>query len=68
MDTRPDSRKPLFVKPIEAAALIGASRSKLYELVSSGEIPSVRIGGLLRIPLAALERLAHDADSATAER
>jgi excisionase family DNA binding protein len=50
------------VKPIEAAAMIGASRSKIYEMVSRGQIPSVRIGGLLRIPIAALERLAREAE------
>jgi excisionase family DNA binding protein len=58
--------RPLFVKPIEAAAMIGASRSKIYEMVSRGQIPSVRIGGLLRIPIAALERLAREAEEGDA--
>jgi len=58
-----DKQKPLFVRPREAAAMIGAGRSKIYELIASGEIPSVRIGGMLRVPVAALEKLARDAAS-----
>jgi excisionase family DNA binding protein len=34
----------------EAARRIGISRTKLYEYVASGEIPSVKIGRLRRIP------------------
>ena len=59
--------KPLFLKPMEAAALIRAGRSKIYELIGSGELPSVRIGGMLRIPIAALEKLARKAVDDQAE-
>ncbi|MFC4035830.1 helix-turn-helix domain-containing protein [Streptomyces polygonati] len=38
----------------EAARRIGISRTKLYEYVSSGQIPSVKIGSLRRIPAEAL--------------
>jgi len=50
--------KPLFVRPIEAAVLIRASKSKIYELIQRGDLPSVRIGGLLRIPYEAIAKLA----------
>lgn len=60
--------KSLFLRPVEAAALIGASKSKTYELIEKGEIPSVRIGGLLRIPREAIERLAHEAIEQAANR
>ena len=39
----------------EAAEALAISRSKLYELITSGAITSVRIDGSRRIPLTALE-------------
>jgi excisionase family DNA binding protein len=44
----------LMLRPAEAAEAIGVSRSKAYELISSGVIPSVRLGGSLRVPVEAL--------------
>ena len=41
----------------EAARRIGISRTKMYEYVSSGQIPSVKIGSLRRIPAEALTAL-----------
>ncbi|WP_432248896.1 helix-turn-helix domain-containing protein [Streptomyces sanyensis] len=38
----------------EAARRIGIGRTKLYEYVSSGEITSVKIGSLRRIPAEAV--------------
>lgn len=54
-----DSKK-ILLKPGEAADLISISRSRMYELLASGAIPSIRLEGgkLIRIPMAALERLA----------
>jgi len=43
--------EPLLLRPGEAAEAIGIGRSKIYELISSGELPSVRIGGSVRVPL-----------------
>jgi excisionase family DNA binding protein len=39
----------------EAAEALAISRSKLYELLASGAIISVRIDGSRRIPFTALE-------------
>ncbi|MFD0856516.1 helix-turn-helix domain-containing protein [Actinomadura adrarensis] len=39
----------------EAAQALAISRSKLYELIASGELPSVRIDGSRRVPLTALD-------------
>ena len=50
--------EPLFVKVKEAAQLLGISRSKAYELVYKGEIPHIRIGASIRVPLAALRAMA----------
>ncbi|OGL26555.1 MAG: hypothetical protein A3G44_15610 [Candidatus Rokubacteria bacterium RIFCSPLOWO2_12_FULL_73_47] len=42
----------------EAAAWLRLGRNGAYELVRRGEIKSVRLGRLLRVPRAALEELA----------
>jgi excisionase family DNA binding protein len=44
----------LMLRPIEAADSIGVSRSKCYELIARGEIPSVKVGGCVRVPVEAL--------------
>ena len=44
----------LLLRPTEAADLIGVGRSKVYALLASGELPSIRIGGSVRVPLDAL--------------
>lgn len=46
----------LLYTPDEAAEVLGMSRTRLYRLINSGEVESVKIGGLRRIPVAALER------------
>ena len=35
----------------EAAAMLAISRTRAYALVQSGVIPSVRLGGTLRVPV-----------------
>jgi len=40
---------------VEAARELGISRSKLYELLAEGELPSVRIGRTRRIAVTALD-------------
>lgn len=45
----------LLLKPERAAALLDLGKSKLYEMLRAGEIPSVRIGRAVRIPRVALE-------------
>lgn len=57
-----------FLKVDELAKTLKCSRTKAYEMVRTGEIPTVIIAGLLRIPAAALDRIAQraidDAESA----
>jgi excisionase family DNA binding protein len=43
-----------LLRPVEAANLLGLGRSKTYELMKSGEIPSIRIGKSVRVPAKAL--------------
>jgi excisionase family DNA binding protein len=49
-----DTSKKLLTVP-EAAAVLGLSRSLLYEMVTRGEVPSLKIGRARRIPVMALD-------------
>jgi excisionase family DNA binding protein len=44
----------ILLRPIETAEAIGVSRSRVYELISRGEIPSIRVGGAVRVPVDSL--------------
>ena len=46
----------LLLRPVEAAEALGMGRSKVYELLPSGELPSIRIGGSVRVPVDELQR------------
>jgi len=48
------SGEKLLLRPAEAADVLGVSRSKVYELLAKGTIPSIRVGESLRVPVAAL--------------
>ena len=41
----------------EVAKLLGVGRNQAYEAARRGEIPTIRIGKRLLVPLAALDRL-----------
>jgi excisionase family DNA binding protein len=45
---------PLLVRVEEAARILSLGRSKIYELLGSGELSSVKCGKARRIPLTAL--------------
>lgn len=51
---RPD---PLCVRVPEACRLLSVGRSKLYELIASGDIQTVKIGTGTRIVMASLRGL-----------
>ena len=40
----------MLLTPTEAATTLGIGRSKLYELMRAGVVPSVRIGAHRRVP------------------
>jgi excisionase family DNA binding protein len=46
--------EPLLVRVEDAARILSLSRSTIYEMMDSGELPSVRRGAARRIPMAAL--------------
>ncbi len=56
-----NTEEPLFLKPIEVAAHLRLSRAKVYDLIASRAIPSVRIAGSIRVPRSALHDLAAQA-------
>jgi excisionase family DNA binding protein len=45
------------VSVIEAAKRLGIGRNQAYEAAHKGEIPVIKIGKRLLVPLAALERM-----------
>lgn len=50
----------ILLKPAEAAETLGIGRTRVYEMLGSGELPSIRIGRSIRVPVAALERWVED--------
>lgn len=45
-----------LLRAAEVVTMTGWSRAKVYAMAVSGELPSLRSGRSVRIPLAALER------------
>ncbi len=62
--------KPLLVTAEQAGASLAICRTKVYELLRTGELESIQIGSSRRIPTAALEayveRLAQKSQPAAA--
>ncbi len=46
----------LLLKPMEAAEMIGVGRSRIYELLSSNSLESIKIGRSIRISFRALNK------------
>ena len=49
-------RERLLLKPAEVVEMLGVGRSKVYEMLRTGEIPSIRMGRSIGIPRKALEK------------
>lgn len=45
---------PLLLTPEQAAGRLGVRRTKIYELIRSGDLESVKVGRLRRVPADAL--------------
>lgn len=50
----------LLLTPEEAAQALGISRATLYPMLMRKQIPSIRIGGSRRVPVAALQQFVED--------
>ena len=55
--SRQQTVEPICVRVNDAARMIGVGRTKLYELISSGELETVKIGKATRITTDSLHRL-----------
>ena len=53
---KPDLTKLTMTVP-EAGRVLGIGRSQAYEAVRRGDIPTIKIGRRILVPVAALERL-----------
>jgi excisionase family DNA binding protein len=51
----------LAYRPTEVAVVIGLSRSKVYELIARGEIPSIRLGGKILVPAESVRKVIAEA-------
>lgn len=49
-----DRMEKLALRPTEVGEALGVGRSKVYELLASGELPSIRVGSSVRVPVDAL--------------
>ena len=49
--------EPICVRVNDAARMIGVGRTKLYELISTGELETVKIGKATRVTTASLHKL-----------
>ncbi|MBP2340195.1 excisionase family DNA binding protein [Saccharothrix coeruleofusca] len=65
MDNNTASVEYIVLTVEQAAERLNIGRTLMYSLVSSGEVESVLIGRLRRIPLDALTRYVHKLSSAT---
>src|SRR5262245_10146062 len=43
----------LLLRPREVADMLGISRSKIYELIATGELPGITVAGCIRVSAAA---------------
>jgi putative molybdopterin biosynthesis protein len=50
----------LLFRPGEAAEVLGLSRTKVYDLIARGELPSVRVGHSIRVRAADLSSWLQD--------
>ena len=52
----PRSDQELLLRVEVAAERLAVSRATLYRLIQRGELPTVRIGSAVRVPVMAIER------------
>lgn len=55
-DTTPNPQDRLLVRPEDAARMLSLGRGTVYGMIASGELPAVRLGRAVRVPMDALRR------------
>lgn len=58
--TKQDDERLVYEVP-EAGAMLGLTRNGSYEAAKRGDIPTIKIGKLLRVPKAAFHRMLEQA-------
>ena len=58
----------LLLRADEAAIVLGIGRTKVFEMLASGELPAIRIGRCVRVPKDRLERWIDEQANAHAQR
>jgi excisionase family DNA binding protein len=56
MDQQETQPRKLLITVREAADLVGLGKDTVYRLIAQGKFPYKRIGGVLRVPVKALEK------------
>ncbi len=46
----------ILLKPAEAAEVLAIGRTRIYEMLAAGQLPSIRIGRSIRVPVDALRQ------------
>jgi excisionase family DNA binding protein len=57
----------LLYRVAEAAEALSMSRSKVYQMINEGQLPVVRVGGTIRVPVAGLLALIEQAPARVEE-
>lgn len=57
-----------LLKPMEVAVILGIGRSLVYELIACGEVPSIRIGRCIRVPVEDLQKWIEERMTEAAQR
>ena len=60
VQTTPEEQQRILLSVEEAAELLAIGRTTMFRLVTSGQVSSVRIGRLRRVPLDALYAFAQE--------
>ena len=47
--------RPITVRVREACRITGIGRSKLYELIQSGDLHTIKVGAITLIPMASID-------------
>jgi len=58
----PEEFPPTMTVPEAGKHYFGLSRNGSYDAAARGDIPTIRIGRLLRVPVRSLERMLDDAE------
>jgi len=58
--------EPLALSVVDAARMLGISRTLAYEAVARGELPSVRVGRRIVVPRRALHEFLETSEEGTA--